>query len=410
MSRTPLRQSAALPVPNAHALAASEALCARIRNEIDAAGGSISFARYMALALYTPQLGYYSGGAAKFGAAGDFVTAPEISPLFGRTLARQVAEVMAASSTAVFESGEVSESAGVLEFGAGSGALAAVLLAELDALGTPCQRYRIIELSGSLRAQQEATLHASVPHLAHCVEWLAALPDAIDGCVIANEVLDAMPAHWVTWRDGALLERCVTCDDAGFSVVEQAASGALRAAMTALAGEHNLGDGYTSEINLAASAWINALAPRMRRAAALLIDYGFPAREFYHPQRHTGTLRAHYRHHALDDPFYLPGLCDLTTHVDFSAIARAAQDAGLSVDGYTTQAQFLIQCGMADLLAQSDPQDVKRHGALAQQANALLSPAEMGELFMVLAVSRGVTPGHAQSWRGFASGNRLHAL
>lgn len=398
MLGTPLRRSIDLPPPEPEARAASAALCARICGEIEAAGGSISFAHYMALALYTPQLGYYSGGAAKFGAAGDFVTAPEISPLFGRTLARQVAEVMVASS------------AEVLEFGAGSGALAAVLMTELEAIGTPCRRYRIVEVSGSLRAQQEAMLQASVPHLVRRVEWLDALPDTIDGCVIANEVLDAMPAHWVTWRDGALLERCVVCDDTGFSVTEQAAGGVLRAAMTALAGEHKLGDGYTSEINLAAVAWINTLAPRMHRAVALLIDYGFPAREFYHPQRNSGTLRAHYRHHALDEPFYLPGLCDLTTHVDFSAVALAAQAAGLSVDGYTTQAQFLIQCGITDLLAQSDPQDVRRHGALTQQANTLLSPAEMGELFKVLAVSRGLSTGQAQAWRGFASGDRLHAL
>ena len=369
-----------------------------MRADIFATGGPISFARYMELVLYTPQLGYYSGGAAKFGANGDFVTAPELSPLFGRTLARQVADVMAVGR------------AEILEFGAGSGALAAVLLNELERIGAPCQRYRIVEISGSLRAQQEATLQEHAAQLAHRVEWLDALPPAINGCVIANEVLDAMPAHWVTWRDGALLERCVACDASGFVVVERAATGALRAAMMALASEHNLTDGYTSEINLAANAWINALAPHLQQAMVLLIDYGFPAREFYHPQRNAGTLRAHYRHHALDDPFYLPGLCDLTTHVDFSSVALAAQEAGLDIDGYTTQAQFLINCGIAGLLGQSDPQDAKRHGALTQQANTLLSPAEMGELFKVLAVSHGQSRQSAQDWRGFASGNRVHAL
>ncbi len=372
-----------------------------MRAEILVAGGSISFVRYMELVLYTPQLGYYSGGAAKFGAAGDFVTAPELSALFGRTLARQVADVMAAGS------------AEILEFGAGGGALAAVLLNELEQIGAPCRRYRIIEVSGSLRAQQEATLQAQVPHLAHCVEWLDALPAAINGCVIANEVLDAMPAHWVTWRDGALLERCVACDTSdasGFIVTERAATGALRAAMTALASTHNLADGYTSEINLAANAWINTLAPHLQQAMVLLVDYGFPAHEFYHPQRNGGTLRAHYRHHALDDPFYLPGLCDLTTHVDFSTVALTAQQAGLDVDGYTNQAQFLINCGITELLAQSDPQDARRHGALTQQANALLSPAEMGELFKVLALSRGLSRQTAAGWRGFASGNRVQTL
>jgi SAM-dependent MidA family methyltransferase len=394
VSHPPLQRDANLPAPDADACAASAALTTQIRTEIGAAGGWIPFARYMELALYTPGLGYYSGGAAKFGAAGDFVTAPEISALFGRTLARQVAEVFAASRPQV------------LEFGAGSGALAATLLAELEQLGTPCERYAILELSGSLRARQEATLQAAVPHLLEHVVWLDALPEAIDGCVLANEVLDAMPAHWVTWHDSALQERGVSVGTEGFIVSERPAGGALREAMAGLATEHELGDGYTSEINLAANAWINALAPHLRHAMALLIDYGFPARTYYHPQRRAGTLRAHYRHHALDDPFYLPGLCDLTTHVDFSAVALAAQQAGLDLDGYTTQAQFLINCGITELLATSDPDDVRGHGALALQANTLLSPAEMGELFKVLAVSRGL--GH--DWRGFAAGNRLHAL
>ncbi len=389
-----MQRVANLPAPDADARAASDALSAQIRTEIGAAGGWISFARYMELALYAPGLGYYSGGGAKFGAAGDFVTAPEISALFGRALARQVAEAFAASGPQV------------LEFGAGSGALAATLLAELEQLGSPCERYAILELSGSLRARQEATLRAAVPHLLERVTWLDALPESIDGCVLANEVLDAMPAHWVTWHDSALQERGVGAGAEGLIVAERAASGALRHAMAALASEHELGDGYTSEINLAAAAWISALAPRLRRAVAFLIDYGFPARTYYHPQRRAGTLRAHYRHHALDDPFYLPGLCDLTSHVDFSAAALAAQQAGLDLDGYTTQAQFLINCGITDLLALSDPDDVRGHGALAQQANTLLSPAEMGELFKVLAVSRGL----GQDWRGFAAGNRLHAL
>ena len=393
-SVTPLPRSARLPEPDAGARTASAALTAHIRDEISAAGGAMSFARYMELALYTPNLGYYSGGAARFGAAGDFVTAPELSPLFGRTLARQVAQVLAASHPSV------------VEFGAGSGALAAQLLLELEQLGAPCERYQIVELSGALRAQQQAALQQQAPHLAHCVQWLDTLPGQISGCVIANEVLDAMPAHWVTWHDGALLERCVTWGKEGFAVLEQPAAGALRDAMSALASEHNLGDGYTSEINLAACAWINALAPLLRNAMVLLIDYGFPAREFYHPQRSAGTLRAHYRHHALDDPFHLPGLCDLTTHVDFSAVALAARQAGLDVDGYTTQAQFLINCGIADLLGQSDPEQMRSHGALTQQANTLLSPAEMGELFKVLALSQGL----GQDWRGFASGSRLHTL
>ena len=390
---------ARLPQAGADALAASDAMLARLGDEMLANGGSISFARYMELVLYTPNLGYYSGGAAKFGAAGDFVTAPEISALFGRSLARQAAEVMTASCHQV------------VEFGAGSGALAATLLAELERLGTPCERYCIVELSGTLRARQRAAIEAAVPHLAGRVDWIDALPDTISGCIIANEVLDAMPVHWVTWRDGALMERGVALRDARLVATELPATGVLHAAMTALAAEHNLADGYTSEINLAAAAWINDLAPRMHKAMALLIDYGFPAREFYHPQRRAGTLRAHYRHHALNDPFYLPGLCDITAHVDFSAVALAAQQAGLTVDGYATQAQFLINCGITEMLAGSDPQDARAHGGLTQQANTLLSPAEMGELFKVLAVSRQLSQGQlSQDWRGFSAGNRLHTL
>ena len=393
-----MQHPAKLPEPDADARAASAALTARIRADIAAAGGWISFARYMELALYEPGLGYYSGGAAKFGAAGDFVTAPEISALFGRTLARQIGQVFAASRPQV------------LEFGAGSGALAATLLTELEELGTPCERYAIVELSGALRARQQATLAQAVPHLAARVEWLDTMPDTIDGCVLANEVLDAMPAHWVTWRDSALLERGVTAGTTGLGsglvVAERPAQGALGEAMSGLAADHKLSDGYTSEINLAASAWIATLAPRMRHAMALLVDYGFPAHTYYHAQRREGTLRAHYRHHALDDPFYLPGLCDLTTHVDFSAMALAAEQAGLEVDGYTTQARFLINCGITELLGHSDPQDMRRHGLLTQQANTLLSPAEMGELFKVLAVSRGIR----HDWRGFSGGNRVHTL
>lgn len=390
-------QRPALPVPDAAAQAASDTLVAQIRADIVRAGGWISFARYMELALYTPHLGYYAGGAAKFGAEGDFVTAPEVSSLFGRALARQVAEVLAASSPQIFE------------FGAGSGALAATLLAELEQLGAACERYAIVELSGALRARQRATIEAAVPHLLDKVAWLDALPARIEGCVVANEVLDAMPAHWVAWRHDTLLERGVVCGAAQFAVEERPATGTLSDAMQELATHHSLSmapDGYVSEVNLAANAWMTSLGECLQHGAALLIDYGFNESTFYHPQRNQGTLRAHYRHYALDDPFYLPGLCDLTTHVDFTAVAVAAQNAGLAVDGYTTQAQFLINCGITELLAQSDPDDVRCHGQLTQQANTLLSPAEMGELFKVLAVSAGTR----QDWRGFCRGNRLHTL
>ena len=394
-----MQRSANLPEPDAAARAASALLEAQIRAEIAVSGGAISFARYMELALYTPNLGYYCGGAAKFGAAGDFVTAPEISPLFGQALARQVAQVCAASAPRV------------LEFGAGSGKLAAHLLLELAFLGAPCEHYAILELSGELRARQQRTIATLAPRQAHQVEWLDALPDKIEGCVIANEVLDAMPVHLVRWRAHGASEQMVAATPNGFAFTERPLDPALQADAAEIASDHplplhQLPDGYTSEIHPAARAWAAELARRLTHGAALLIDYGFPAAEYYHPQRASGTLKAHYRHHALDDPFYLPGLCDLTAHVDFSAIALSAQSAGLDVAGYTSQAQFLINCGITGLLERTRPNQARAYLPIANQAQRLLSPAEMGELFKVLALSKGL----GEDWLGFTNGNRAHTL
>ena len=401
---TLLPSHAQLPEPDAAARAASAALAAQIRTEIIAAGGAISFARYMELALYTPGLGYYSGGAQKFGAAGDFITAPELSPLFGRALAQQVAQVCAASAPRI------------LEFGAGSGKLAADLLLEMERLGAPCERYAILELSGELRARQRETISALAPHLCSKVEWLDTLPNTIEGCVIANEVLDAMPVHLITWRDSGATEQMVSATEAGFAFTERELNATLKADAEQIAREHTLPNGYTSELGPVACALTRELAQRLTCGAAVLIDYGFAANEYYHPQRATGTLKAHYRHHALDDPFFWPGLSDLTAHVDFSAIALAAQDAGLNVEGYTTQAQFLINCGITQLLAHATAPDkadkeggmtaAKRYLAQSNAVQRLLSPAEMGELFKVLAVSKGLDG----ELLGFSNGNQVHKL
>ncbi len=389
-------RAANLPTPDPQALAASAKLLEQICASIATNGGWMPFSAYMAAALYTPGLGYYAGGAARFGSAGDFVTAPEVSSLFGRALARQVADVLQQTRPQI------------LEFGAGSGKLAADLLSALANLGVNVERYAILEVSGALRAQQEATLHERVPALAGKVVWLDAWPDAIEGCVIANEVLDAMPADRVTWQSGELLVWGVCRADTGEGLVLAArpATGALREAMQEVASEHILPDGYTSEISLAARAWSADLAKRLTHGLALMVDYGFPASEYYHPQRDQGTLRGHYRHHAIDDPLFLPGLADLTVHVDFTAIALAAQEAGATVAGYASQAQFLINCGIGDLLAASDVADTRRHAAMAREANILMSPAEMGELFKVLAFTRGL----AHDGRGFSSGNRIQTL
>ena len=380
-----------MPQPDADAAESSRRLAALIAAEIERAGGWISFDRYMALALYTPGLGYYSGGARKFGAAGDFVTAPELSPLFAQTLAAQAAQIMAASAPRL------------LEAGAGSGALALGLLRELERRGALPERYEILELSGELRARQQETLARGAPHLAERVGWLDTLPETFSGVVIANELLDALPVNIVAWREDGLFERGVGLEDSGFTWQERPAAGALLAVSQELT---FVSPPYVSEINLAARAWIAEWGRILEKGALLLIDYGFPQREYYHPQRAEGTLMCHYRHHAHGDPFWLPGLNDITAHVDFTAVASAGHDAGLEVLGYTSQAQFLLNCGLAQLLEARQEDGAVAYAALASGAQKLLSPAEMGELFKVLALGREIDV----PLLGFASGDRIHAL
>ncbi len=372
-----------LPQPDAAARAASDALLARIAQELKASGNWMSFARYMALALHAPGLGYYASGNAKFGAAGDYVTAPELGTLFARTLARQVAELLAPGDA-------------VLEFGAGSGALADALLEALAALGVRPQ-YLILEPSAELAARQRARLRAPA-------RWIDTLPEAFQGVVIANEVLDVMPVHTLTWTPQAVLERGVCIDEGRLAWRERPAAGEVLAAARALPIEVH--ERYESELNLAARAWIRTLAEHVVRGVVFVIDYGFPAREYYHAQRSQGTLMCHYRHRAHGDPFFLPGLQDITTHVDFSALAQAAADAGLDLLGYTGQAQFLVNCGITELLGEVDANDVRRYAPLAAEAQTLLSPTEMGELFKVIAFGRGIEV----PLRAFTSGDRSHTL
>jgi len=391
-------QQAELPEPSADAQAASAALTRLIATEIAAAGGWISFARYMELALYAPGLGYYSGGSRKFGVEGDFLTAPELTPIFGRALARQVAQVLAASSPRVIEAG------------AGSGRLAADLLPALAALGCAPERYQILELSGELRARQQATLAEKAPEFADRIEWLDELPQRFSGCLIGNEVLDAMPTHALRWSDESsqpgVLERGVVLAGGRLAFAERPASGALLEAALALP----VAAPYRGEISLAARSWISELAGRLEQGAMLLIDYGLPRHELYHPERDGSSLRCHYRHRVHDDPLWFPGLSDITSHVDFTAVAEAAFDAGLEILGYISQANFLINCGIGDLLAGGRvgddgtvaATDLRARGAV----NVLISPNEMGELFKVIALGRGV-PGPLL---GFARGDRVHAL
>lgn len=380
-----------LPVPSPDALAHSRRVVAHVHALLDDAGGWIPFSRFMEAVLYAPGLGYYAAGAAKFGAAGDFVTAPEMTPLFGRTLAHAIAPVLRETG------GEL------LELGGGSGRLAADLLAELDALGALPARYRILEVSADLRARQQQTVAAELPALASRVEWLDALPAQFSGAILGNEVLDALPAELVHWTAEGPRQRGVVRKDDGFAWEDRPIDDdALRRRATALA----LAPGYVSEINPAAEALVASLAQCVVRGLILMIDYGFGAREYYHPQRSMGTLRVHYRHHALDDPFHLPGLCDLTAHVDFSAIARAGVAAGLELVGYTSQASFLLSGGLAELLMQTPPEHAAAYLPQANAVQRLVSPAEMGELFKVI----GFAKGRFAQLAGFARGDRQHTL
>lgn len=382
-----------LPAPSPEAQALSDELSALIAREIDAAGGWISFARYMELALYAPGLGYYSAGSRKLGEGGDFVTAPEMSPLFAQCIARQLAQLQ----------GEGLRN--VLEIGAGSGALAADLLLEMQALGCVPDSYQILELSADLQERQRERLIRLAPALIGRVQWLDALPEQFEGVVLANEVLDATPAHVVTTRNGETLESFVkhNATDKLFCWHETTASDEVRRAAENL---QLPADGYQSEINSTARALVTSLSRLLTRGILLFIDYGFPAREFYHPQRARGTLMCHYRHHAHDDPFAFIGLQDITTHVDFSAVAEAAITAGATLAGYTSQASFLINCGITDLLSKTPASDARTYAPLAAQAQKLLSPAEMGELFKVIALAKNFdTP-----LLGFARGDKSHTL
>ena len=347
----------------------------------------------MELALYAPGLGYYSAGSTKLGAGGDFVTAPELSALFARSLARQVAQLI--------ENGIPD----IIELGAGSGALARDLLQTLAALKRLPERYLILELSADLRERQRHRIAEAVPDIIDRVLWLDTLPEKMDAVVIANEVVDALPTHIVRARGKGRIEEAGVGVGARGEIFERIYRPAREPLLTA-AQALDLPADYETEINLAAPALVKSLAERIERGALLFFDYGFPAAEYYHPQRFRGTLMCHYRHHAHDDPLVLVGLQDITAHVNFTAIADAAIEAGHAVLGYTTQAHFLINCGITDILAETSVLDTRAWTPLAAAAQKLLSPAEMGELFKVIALGRGLDV----PLLGFTRGDRAHTL
>jgi SAM-dependent MidA family methyltransferase len=381
-----------LPQPSAEQLAHSAQVAEAIRAEIAAAGGWITFSRYMEMALYAPGLGYYSAGMQKFGAGGDFVTAPEISSLFGRTLARQTAQILQTSA------------GDMLELGAGTGRLAVQLLTELETLEALPQRYLIMEVSAHLRTVQQETITRELSAaLAERVQWLERLPAVFYGCIIANEVLDALPVHVISSRQDGIYERGIGIEEDGFGWQERKLeAGALHDAGPEL----ELPANYVTEVCLALPALVASLAEVLQQGAMLLIDYGFPRREYYHPQRDGGTLMCHYWHLAHDNPLLFPGLQDITAHVDFTGVAMAGVKHGLQVLGYTSQAQFLINNGITDLLSRISPSNAAQYLPLAAEAQKLLSPAEMGELFKVIALGKGL----AQPLQGFGRGDKRHAL
>ncbi len=382
----------ALPDPVPAARAHSAAVVAALRELVAAAGGFVTFERFMQHVLYAPGLGYYVAGARKFGTDGDFVTAPEMTPLFGATLAAQVAPILAAT-----------RGRQLVELGAGSGALAADLLHALAARDALPERYLILDVSPDLRERQQATLAARAPAHAARVTWLDTLPEHIDGAIVMNEVLDAIPPRLVVRRGGKWFERGVV------AAPELAwAERPLRdAALIAMAAERfPSGVDYASEINPAAEALVGTLARRMHGGAMLLVDYGYPQREYFAPARDGGTLLAHYRHRATADPFVWPGLADLTTHVDFTAIAVAGVEAGLALAGFAPQAAFLVNAGVLDALRDTGEPTSAAYLRAASAVQKLLAPSEMGESFKVLALAKS----DGIAWPGFAHGDRAHRL
>ncbi len=374
---------ATLPEPSAAEQAHSARLRAHIASEIEQAGGFLPFDRYMELALYAPGLGYYVAGAHKFGPGGDFVTAPELSPLFSRCLARQCAQVL----------GRFRRSACVLELGAGSGRMAADVLAELERLDCLPDHYYILEPSPELRQRQRATLAAAVPHLLGSVRWLDGLDGlALHGVVLANEVADALPVQRFRHDEDGLFELGVAARDGALVAAERPAGEALAARVAALRAD--LADPwptpYVSELSPRLAPWLAALAAALAEGVLLFIDYGYPRREYYHPQRASGTLLCHYRHRALDDPLARVGLQDITASVDFTALAEAGTAAGLDLAGYTTQAHFLLGNGLEALFAAAAGDDLRQQVELARQVKLLTLPSEMGERFQVMAFAKGI--------------------
>lgn len=366
-----------LPPPDNIAKQHSDKLVAKIKQSIRAAGGKISFADYMNLCLYAPGLGYYSAGSHKIGIGGDFTTAPEVSPLFSRCLAHHIKDVLIQ-----LPHGDI------LEFGAGSGKMAIDILLELQQINSLPEHYFIIEASADLRQKQQETTRKSIPHLIDRIHWLEQIPSKFNGVIVANEVCDAMPVHLLQFAGNKIKERYVQINsDDTFDWCEDDLSSAELLIQAKNIQNLIADEDYVTEVNLQAEAWLNSLAESLEQGAMFIIDYGYPESSYYHPDRDNGTLMCYYQHHGHDDVFFLPGLQDITAHVNFSALAQAAYDKGLDVAGFQTQADFLIAGGIIDLASVNSGDELT---LLKQSAEIkrLTLPSEMGETFKVLSLSQ----------------------
>jgi SAM-dependent MidA family methyltransferase len=389
-----------LPEPpdelKSHSLKLAQAIHARIQTE-----GPIPFSQYMEMALYEPGLGYYSAGLQKFGEGGDFVTAPQLGDVFARCLAGQIGQL-----------GETLDEYEIIEAGAGTGVLAADLLKALENDHPPA-RYRILERSAHLRQVQTETLQQAVPHWMDRISWLGEPPvDSWQGVFLANEVLDALTVERFCLDAGGIKQMCVSGEPGGFSWIRGDCPQLLQKQVQALF--TSLGqtppDGYCSELNASLPAWLEAVTGSMKNGIALLIDYGYTRRDYYQPRRRDGTLICHYQHRAHNDPFLWPGLNDISASVDFTALAEAAGACGLDVSGYTTQAMFLLGCGLENILAQTTSLSERQRLKVNNQVRSLTLPGEMGERFQVMALSRGIDPDLSENLAGFALSDLRYRL
>jgi len=378
------RSNSTLPIPDEFALKLSESLQEKIRLAIINDGGSISFEQYMQMALYEPGLGYYSAGSSKFGEQGDFVTAPEISPLFSRCIARQCQQVL----SEIFSSS-------IFELGPGTGTMAIDIMLELKRNNSLPETYYLLEPSADLRQRQQLNIKNTIPQLEERFVWLDRLPkEKIKGVILANEVIDAMPVIRIV-IDNEIEEYAVACDSGANDQVrfqwvvrdiDQKLKSEIQVMLDML--RESIPTPYTTEINCNIKPWLNSLNDVLDQGLILISDYGYPRQEYFHPQRHAGTLICHYRHHAQDDTFLYPGLQDITASVDFTTVAEAAADAGLHVAGFTTQAHFLIACGLDQFIPESETDDAVERSKMVHQVAKLTMPGEMGEIFKFIGLTK----------------------